>query len=160
MVVWGVRALLPLATLLVLLGAFASGAGPHPGDDAGIVANRINWFGGDTLRLLILRHGHLGTGTLIFTLGLFAVAWRRGASQSLLWRLGTLIAVYLVQGAVGLYQYYNGLPATVVWVHIALATIVWVLVLFTVFEAGRLEPRRARADDPRTDLGRVSAGGA
>ena len=58
-----------------------------------------------------------------------------------------LIAVYALQGAVGLYQYYNGLPAEVVWIHIALATIVWVLVLFAVFEAGRLEPRTARLPD-------------
>ena len=151
-VVWGVRALLPLVTLLVVLGTFATGAGPHPGSRAtGEVTQRIDWFGGDTLRLLILRHGHLGTALLIFTAGLLFVAWRRSAPQALLRRLTLLIGVYAVQGCVGLYQYYNGLPAEAVWIHIVLATIVWVLVLFTIFEAGRLEPRGVEAPAPSYD---------
>jgi len=129
--VWGVRALLPLVTLLVILGTFATGAGPHP------------WFGGNTLHTLILRHGHLGTATLVLTVLLLIVLWRRGAPDRLIARVAVLIGVYVVQGAVGLYQYYNGLPAEIVWVHIALATIVWVLVLFTVFDPVRLEPRRS-----------------
>ena len=142
--VWGVRALLPLVTLLVVLGTFATGAGPHPGSRAtGEVTQRIDWFGADTLHLLILRHGHLGTLTLVLTIGLIVLLWKRGAPTALLRRLILLVGVYLLQGAVGLYQYYNGLPAEVVWVHIALATCVWLLVLFAVFEAGRLEPRRA-----------------
>lgn len=149
--VWGVRALLPLVTLLVVLGTFATGAGPHPGSRAtGEVTQRIDWFGADTLHLLILRHGHLGTLTLVLTIGLIVLLWRRGAPTALLRRLIVLVGVYLLQGAVGLYQYYNGLPAEVVWVHIALATCVWLLVLFAVFEAGRLEPRRAAAKQRAT----------
>lgn len=147
--VWAVRLLLPLVTVLVVLGSFATGAGPHAGASAtGEVVNRIQWFGGDTLRLLILRHGHLGTATFIVTALVFAVLWRRQAPQRLLTRIGVLFGVYAVQGAVGLYQYYNGLPAEVVWIHIALATVVWVLVLFAVFEAGRLEPRAVLARSP------------
>jgi cytochrome c oxidase assembly protein subunit 15 len=149
--VWGVRALLPLVTLLVIFGTFATGAGPHPGSRAtGEVTERLDWYGNDTLHTLILRHGHLGTATLIFTMLLLIVLWRRGASQVLLRRIAVLIAFYLVQGAVGLYQYYNGLPAELVWIHIVLATIVWILVLFAVFEAGRLEPRRNRQAVPDT----------
>jgi cytochrome c oxidase assembly protein subunit 15 len=141
---WSVRALLPLVTLLVILGSLATGAGPHAGASAtGEVVNRIEWFGGDTLRLLILRHGHVGTATFFLTVLILGVLWRRHAPQRLLTRVGVLLAVYAVQGGVGLYQYYNGLPAGIVWIHIALATIVWVLVLFAVFEAGRLEPRTA-----------------
>ncbi|MEH3055204.1 MAG: COX15/CtaA family protein [Patulibacter minatonensis] len=149
--VWGVRALMPLVSLLVVLGAFASGAGPHPGAAAtGEVVNRIDWFGGETLRLLILRHGHLGTATFVLTTLLLFVLWRRDAPQPLLRRISLLLGAYAMQGAVGLYQYYNGLPAEAVWIHIALATIVWVLMLFAVFEAGRLEPKAvaARAMDP------------
>jgi heme a synthase len=144
--VWGVRALLPLVTLIVILGALASGAGPHPGAAAtGEVVNRIDWFGGDTLHTLILRHGHLGTATLILTSLLLLVLRRRDAPQALLRRVALLIGVYLAQGAVGLYQYYNGLPAEVVWIHIALATVTWVLMLFAVFEAGRLDTHAALA---------------
>ena len=148
--VWAVRAILPLVTVLVVLGTFATGAGPHPGSRAtGEVTERIDWFGADTLHTLILRHGHLGTATLIFTCAVLFLLWRRGAPQALQRRLMVLIGVYASQGAVGLIQYYNGLPAELVWVHIVLATIVWILVLFTVFEAGRLEPKRADAPRPR-----------
>lgn len=140
--VWGSRALLVLIGGVVAIGTLATGAGPHPGSRAtGEVTDRIEWFGGETLRILIHRHGNLGTATLIFAIILLAVLFRRGAPQALQRRLAALIAVYAMQGAVGLYQYYNGLPAEAVWVHIVLATFVWLLALFVVFEAGRLEPR-------------------
>lgn len=142
--VWGSRALLVLVGGVVAIGTLATGAGPHPGSRAtGEVTDRIEWFGGETLRLLIHRHGNLGTATLVLAVILFAVLIRRGASQALLRKLAALIVVYAMQGAVGLYQYYNGLPAEAVWVHIVLATFVWLLALFTVFEAGQLERRRA-----------------
>lgn len=144
--VWSVRALFPLVTLLVILGTFATGAGPHPGSRAtGEVTQRIDWFGGDTLHLLILRHGHLGTATFIFTFAVLVILLRRKAPQALIRRILVLFVVYAAQGVVGLFQYYNGLPAELVWVHIVLATVVWVLLLFAVFEAGRLEPRTAPA---------------
>lgn len=147
--VWLVRSLFPIVTVLVILGTFATGAGPHPGSRAtGEVTQRIDWFGGDTLHLLILRHGHLGTATFIFTAVILVVLIRRKAPQALVRRIGVLLGVYAAQGAVGLYQYYNGLPAEAVWIHIVLATIVWVLVLFAMFEAGRLEPREATAGAP------------
>lgn len=142
--VWAVRALLPLVTLLVVLGTFATGAGPHPGSrSTGEITPRIDWFGNDTLHRLILNHGHVGTATFVFTFLVGALLLYRGAPRRLLRRIGALLGVYAVQGAVGLYQYYNGLPAELVWVHIVLATAVWIMVLFTIFEAGRLEPRRA-----------------
>lgn len=142
--VWGVRALFPLVTLLVILGTFATGAGPHPGSRAtGEITDRIDWFGGDTLQLLITRHGHLGTATFILTFAVLVILLRRKAPKPLIRRIAVLFVVYALQGAVGLLQYYNGLPAELVWLHIVLATVVWVLLLFAVFEAGRLEPRTA-----------------
>lgn len=142
--VWGVRALLPLVTLLVVVGTFATAAGPHPGSRAtGEVTERLDWFGTDTLETLLVSHGRIGTGVLLFTLALIALLVKRGAPRPLVRRLGVLVGVYLMQGAVGLYQYKNGLPAGAVWVHIALATIVWLLVLFAAFEAGRPGTRAA-----------------
>jgi cytochrome c oxidase assembly protein subunit 15 len=140
---WAVRILLPLVTILVVLGTFATGAGPHPGSFKDQVTPRITWFGGDTLHRLILDHGHVGTFTFIVTFCVFCLLIYRGAPRPLIKRIGILMVVYASQGVVGLIQYYNGLPATLVWIHIVLATCVWVLVLFAVFEAGRLEPRRA-----------------
>ncbi|MDQ8045769.1 MAG: COX15/CtaA family protein [Solirubrobacteraceae bacterium] len=142
---WAVRALLPLVTLLVILGTFATGAGPHPGSFEDQVTPRITWFGGDTLHKLILDHGHVGTFTFIVTFLVLVLLWWRKAPKALFNRVLTVWVVFGLQGVIGLIQYYNGLPATLVWVHIVLATCVWVLVLFAVFEAGRLTPRRAAA---------------
>ncbi len=46
-------------------------------------------------------------------------------------RLGWLLAVLLaVQGAVGYAQYFSGLPAGLVWVHVAGSVAIWVTALF------------------------------
>jgi cytochrome c oxidase assembly protein subunit 15 len=49
------------------------------------------------------------------------------------------------------------LPAALVWVHVALATLTWVAMLWTVATAGLLEPRRAPA--PARDRGRAQTAG-
>jgi cytochrome c oxidase assembly protein subunit 15 len=46
-------------------------------------------------------------------------------------------------------QYQAKLPAELVWVHVALATLTWLSVLWTVASAGRLAPRTASARDDR-----------
>ena len=50
---------------------------------------------------------------------------------------------------VGGVQWALELPAWLVWVHVVLATLTWLAVLWTVASAGRLEPRRALAPAPR-----------
>jgi hypothetical protein len=46
-----------------------------------------------------------------------------------------------LQGAVGGVQWALKLPGEIVWVHVALATMTWLAMLWTVATAGRLEPR-------------------
>jgi cytochrome c oxidase assembly protein subunit 15 len=52
--------------------------------------------------------------------------------------LGVLLAA---QGLVGSVQYELKLPSEMVWVHVALATVTWLSVLWAVAAAGRLAPR-------------------
>ena len=40
-------------------------------------------------------------------------------------------------------QWYLELPGELVWLHVALATLTWLTMLWTVATAGRLEPREA-----------------
>jgi cytochrome c oxidase assembly protein subunit 15 len=156
---WAVRALLPLVTILVVLGTFATGAGPYPGGFKDQVTARITWFGGDTLHTLILDHGHVGTFTFIVTFFVLVILWHRKAPTSLFKRVLAVWITFGMQGVVGLVQYYNGLPAGLVWIHVSLATVVWVLVLFAVFEAGSLAPRGSteRVGAEPADLGRPVA---
>ena len=52
------------------------------------------------------------------------------------------------QGLVGSVQYGLELPADLVWVHVALATITWIALLWCVGAAGRLAPRRPLTPPP------------
>jgi cytochrome c oxidase assembly protein subunit 15 len=45
------------------------------------------------------------------------------------------------QGVVGTVQYETHLPSELVWVHVLLATLTWLSVLWSVAAAGRLRPR-------------------
>ena len=59
--------------------------------------------------------------------------------------LGVVICLLGVQGVVGAVQWGLELPGEIVWLHIALATITWLAMLWTVAVAGRLVPRHAEA---------------
>jgi heme A synthase len=56
-----------------------------------------------------------------------------------------MIGLLALQGAVGGLQWELKLPTEIVWVHVALATVTWLAMLWTVATAGRLEPRDAAA---------------
>ena len=59
-----------------------------------------------------------------------------------------LLALLALQGAVGALQYALELPAEIVWVHVTLAALTWLSVLWSTAAAGRLVPSAAseRAD--------------
>jgi hypothetical protein len=45
------------------------------------------------------------------------------------------------------------LPAEMVWVHVGLATVTWVVALWAWADAGRAAPGRRRLDLPESDSG-------
>ncbi|HEV2997488.1 MAG TPA: COX15/CtaA family protein [Solirubrobacteraceae bacterium] len=72
-----------------------------------------------------------------------------GARAGLHRALTALCALLALQGAVGLDQYKTHLPTGLVWVHVALATVSWLAVLWAGCAAGRLPAREAsRPTDP------------
>ena len=143
--VWAVRCLIPLGQLTILAGTMSTAAGPHAGAHEGQLVQRFDFRGGDTLQWLVERHSAIAA---IFGLTAIAV-WlylRRGGGDPRARRpLGAVIALLAAQGAVGGLQWALELPAEIVWVHVTLATLTWVAMLWTVATAGRLEPRRERA---------------
>ncbi|CAN3701785.1 Heme A synthase [Microbacterium sp. MM2322] len=100
--------------LTIVFGVLTTGAGPHSGDAASV----RNGFDAQ-----VLEHVHAWPGYALFFLTLIVVvlAWRL--------RLGVrrwataLLAVELVQIAVGLYQARNGLPEIAVGTHMVLAAL-------------------------------------
>jgi cytochrome c oxidase assembly protein subunit 15 len=66
---------------------------------------------------------------------------RPGGERRALRPLTATIGLVALQGVLGIVQYEAKLPAELVWVHVTLATLTWLSVLWTVASAGRLAPR-------------------
>ncbi len=135
-VVIGARLLLIPGAIAIFMGTVATAAGPHAGSGGtGEVVPRL-----ELLNLDALIHWHGRTGTV---LGISAVvgwflARRWGAGPSIRRALTTLCLLVAAQGIVGFAQYELQLPASLVWLHIVLATATWLAILFAVAAAGPL----------------------
>ncbi|MCJ1707217.1 heme A synthase [Microbacterium sp. VKM Ac-2923] len=109
-----VHATTGVLALTIVFGVLTTGAGPHSGDEASV----RNGFDAQ-----VLEHVHAWPGYALFvlTLAVVVIAWRlrlpvrRWASA--------LLAVELVQIAIGLYQARNGLPELAVGAHMVLAAL-------------------------------------
>jgi heme a synthase len=148
--VWSVRALVGLGALTIFAGTAATAAGPHAGGAAGQKINRLDFDGRGTMDFVIHRHGEIA---LAFGLAALAVWWlahnRRTAGSVLRRSLTALCILLALQGAVGLDQYETHLPTELVWVHVALACLTWLAVLWAACAAGSPAPRAAPARERR-----------
>jgi cytochrome c oxidase assembly protein subunit 15 len=133
------RLIVVSAALAVFLGTVVTGAGPHAGDPT---ARRLDLDVADVARF----HGI----SVMFLLAVTVVTlWRLrrvGAPPDAVRRGDVLLATLVAQAAVGYTQYFAGVPALLVGIHIAGATAVWVAALR--FNLGLV--RRASADPPPT----------
>jgi heme a synthase len=139
------RATVGLGALTIFVGTAATAAGPHAGGSPGQKINRLDFDGKGTMDFVIHRHGEIA---LVFGLAALAVWWlaRRHEADPRLRRWSTITCVLIaLQGLVGLDQYETHLPTELVWVHVSLASLTWLAVLWTVCAAGRLQPREAPA---------------
>lgn len=116
------RLLAGTAGLVILLGTIVTGAGPHAGSHDGELVERLPVAVSDAARF----HG---VSAMIF---LAAAVWfvarlrQEGAPREAQRRAQILLAVLVAQAGVGYLQYFTGVPALLVAVHIAGATAVWV----------------------------------
>jgi heme a synthase len=153
--VWSVRALAPLGALTIFAGTAATAAGPHAGGSPGQRIHRLHFKGQDTLTWVVHRHATIAALFGIAVIGVWLLRRRRGAAQDALEPLTVLGVLVAAQGLVGSVQYELALPTDMVWVHVSLATLTWLAVLWSVAAAGRLVPRTAGV--PVTDgSGRAS----
>jgi cytochrome c oxidase assembly protein subunit 15 len=106
-------------SVLVLTGTLVTAAGPHAGDPD--VVDRL-WRLTEAMWLHVRASAAFGIGFL----GLLVYLWRRRpATDGLLRVAGVLLALLLVQMAVGEIQYRNELPWWLVLVHVSLAAAIW-----------------------------------
>jgi len=145
--VWAARALVPLAAITLLAGMVSTAAGPHAGDPGEV--DRLDFRGVWTLEWAIEWHGYFAWALGLGTITAFAIVWRRRGGGDLLRAVGLVALLVGAQGLVGVAQYAWALPAELVWVHVTLATVTWIAVLWAAVVAGRLSPRGARAAGAR-----------
>lgn len=121
--------------LTVLFGVLTTGAGPHSGDPAVTLRNGFD--------ATLLEHVHSWPAYALFalTLTLLVITLANGLTAIRSAVIG-LLAIELVQIAVGLYQARNALPPLAVGVHMVLAAVLvaacTVLVLRVKGPAGRI----------------------
>lgn len=148
--VWAVRGLIPLGQLTIIAGTMSTASGPHAGAHEGELVQRFDFRGGETLSWMVERHSLMAA---IFGLAAIAVWFliRRDGGDARAQRpLAVVIGLLAAQGAIGGLQWALELPAGLVWLHVVVATLTWVAMLWTVASAGLLAPRRAESPAPAT----------
>lgn len=115
----GGLALVAVCLVLVFTGTLVTAAGPHAGDPD--VVDRL-WELPDAIWVHVRASAAFGVGFLV---GLAYFVRHRPATNALLKVSAALLALLLVQMAVGEIQYRNELPWWLVLVHVSLAAAIW-----------------------------------
>jgi cytochrome c oxidase assembly protein subunit 15 len=152
--VWAVRALIPLGQLTIAAGTVATASGPHAGAHGNEIVHRFDFEGARTLEWVVQRHAAIATVFGLAAIGVWFLLRRPGGDRRALRPLGVVLGLLALQGVVGGVQWALKLPGEIVWVHVALATVTWLAMLWTVATAGRLEPRGTAANETAGHLPR------
>jgi cytochrome c oxidase assembly protein subunit 15 len=124
--------LLFVGCIVLFLGTVVTGAGPHSGSEK---VTRI---------AISVKHAtqmhSLAVWVLVLTTVLLALRTRKSSAR---WQiegaaLTRLLAALCAQGFIGYVQYFAGVPAPLVAVHVALSVIVWLCVLAVFLPASTL----------------------
>ncbi len=152
------RLLVVAAALVLFLGTIVTASGQHPGSNGDQVVKRLAFSLHNVARL----HGSAVMLFLAMTLATIWALVRSGAPAATLRRAEFLAAALVAQAAVGYIQYFTGVPALLVGIHIAGATLVWIAVLRFHLGLWSAAPAHAVAvaDEPAAEAVPVAAAGA
>ncbi|MGE4425287.1 MAG: heme A synthase [Solirubrobacteraceae bacterium] len=136
--------LMPLSALTLVAGTLATAAGPNSGGEGtGDVVKRFDVHGVETLEWIVVRHGVIAGIFSVSLVAVWALVQYREGGRRLALTLTLAALLVAAQGLVGLVQYGLELPGGLVWVHVLLATLTWVTVVWAWQTAG---PARRFAD--------------
>jgi cytochrome c oxidase assembly protein subunit 15 len=138
--VWSVRGLSVLCLGTLFAGTAATAAGPHSGGNVGQTIKRLTIEGPNTLEWAVHQHGTVAAFFGVATIFVWLFKRRRGAAVDPYEPLTILAILLAAQGLLGSVQYELKLPGTMVWLHVCLATITWVVTLWAVAEESSLAP--------------------
>ena len=117
-------AMITVTALVVILGVITTGSGPHSGDAESELRfpfdpRTVSWLHADLVFLFI--------GMLIG----YLIMIRLTKAPASTWKIARLLIILtIVQASVGYLQYFTGLPVLVVTVHVTLAVLLWITILF------------------------------
>lgn len=139
------RLLVVAAAVVVFMGTVVTGTGPHPGSSGDQLVDRLPFSLHDVARI----HGALVMAFLALVLVTIARLVRAGAPNRVRRQSEWLLLVLVSQAGVGYAQYFLGVPALLVAVHVAGAVAVWVAVLR--FSLGLSAPARVPSEATPAD---------
>ena len=94
--------------------------------------------GKDTLEWAVHQHATIAALLGVLTIAVWFLKRHRGVPFDAAEPLTIFAVLLAAQGLIGSTQYELHLPAEMVWVHVALATVTWVVMLWAVAVEGRL----------------------
>jgi len=153
-----VWAMFAVGAATIFVGTAATAAGPHAGGSGtGDVVNRLSFQGADTLNWLINRHGWFATALGLLAVATWWLARRAHAHPELQIRLTRICLLMALQGVIGIVQYRLKLPAEIVWVHVATATLLWVGIVLAAMQVGSPVSEPAARTAPAAEASRGAA---
>ncbi|MEU8201405.1 COX15/CtaA family protein [Streptosporangium sp. NPDC049046] len=121
---------------LLVVGVVVTGTGPHSGDE---MASRFG-FDIETVARIHADVAYVVIGLTFALAFALHITDAPGYARRTAW---TLLGVEAAQGVIGYVQYFLGVPAALVNLHVLGATLVWVCTLRVVFATGSPRPRDA-----------------
>ena len=124
LMLWAVMA---VGAVLLVTGTLVTGAGPHAGDTRA-----------ERLPLLVREVARVHSIVALALLGMVLWTWWRLRTESVPGhaRMGRVAVLLVVQATVGYTQYFAGVPALLVGVHVALASLTWIEIVKAAHSPG------------------------
>ena len=129
------RYLLGCTAVLLVLGTAVTGSGPHAGDSSDVHRMPFDWVG------VTVVHGVVAGVCLVLGGVLFAALPAGSVARR---RTGVFLAVFLGQGAVGVFQSLTALPSVAVVLHLCGSALVWSGAVRVVLAMRRRAPAGAQ----------------
>jgi heme a synthase len=141
LMVWAVRVLAVLCAATLAAGTMATAAGPHSGGLVGQHIKRLTFKGPDTLEWAVNQHATIAAVFGVLTVLVWMLKRKRVGQLDPLEPLTLMGVMLAAQGLIGAVQYELKLPGQMVWVHVVMATLTWLVTLWAVATEGCLAKR-------------------
>ena len=147
--------LLAIGVVVIVTGTIVTGSGPHSGAEKQQILEALE-NQGETPAISTLEVERLpfdvpdvarihGISVMIFLLLTLRVLFMiKRNSPTLLPNGQNLMAAIIVQAGIGYLQYFTGVPALLVGIHVAGATLIWVMILRLYLAVHQPIPKKSK----------------